>query len=73
VHYNSATPNPQSATNFIDYRYDRIGNMLAQTSDIDQMERGQPVTDLGELSYGGSLGPQGRNGRNPLIHPVRTP
>src|SRR5207237_823898 len=30
----------------INYRYDRLGNMLAQTSDIAQFEKGVSVTDL---------------------------
>jgi uncharacterized protein RhaS with RHS repeats len=64
VRYN--LPNPV-ATNGgeIRYRYDRIGNLLAQTSDIEQMERGVPVTNLGDLDYGGGLGRMGRTGRGP--------
>lgn len=61
VRYNP--PTPQSSTNFIAYRYDRIGNMLAQTSDITHVENGLSVTDLGEMSYGGTAGRVNRSGR----------
>jgi YD repeat-containing protein len=47
----------------IDYRYDRIGNMLIQSSDITHLENGLSVTDLGHMSYGASAGAQGRTGR----------
>ena len=68
VQYN--LPNPVSANGGeIDYRYDRIGNMLAQTSDITQLENGLPVTDLGALGYGGSAGATGRIGRAPTDPP----
>jgi RHS repeat-associated protein len=49
----------------IDYRYDRIGNMLAQSSDILHLEQGRSVTDPGTLHYGGSSGPANRAGRQP--------
>lgn len=62
--YNS--PNPATANGGeINYRYDRIGNMLAQTSDIAHTERGAPVTDLGAMNYGGAAGRTGRTGRQP--------
>jgi YD repeat-containing protein len=57
---------PNSPTNNggeIDYRYDRIGNMLAQTSSMNQFENGLPVANLGTLAYGGSLGTSNRMGR----------
>jgi hypothetical protein len=47
----------------VDYRYDRIGNMLAQTSDITQLENGLPVANLGAMVYGGNLGSSNRTGR----------
>ncbi len=47
----------------ISYRYDRIGNMLAQTSDIAHVEKGRSVTDLGDMGYGGTAGRVGRSGR----------
>ena len=47
----------------IDYRYDRIGNMLSQTSGIQQCENGFSVTQLGAMGYGGSAGASGRLGR----------
>lgn len=49
----------------INYRYDRIGNMLAQSSDIVHLEKGLSVTDLGAMSYGGTAGPTNRDGRQP--------
>jgi len=57
---------PNSATNNggeIDYRYDRIGNMLAQTSTMNQLENGLPVANLGSMTYGGNLGASNRTGR----------
>lgn len=48
----------------ISYRYDRIGNMLSQTSNITATENGLPLTNLGTMGYGGTMGPNGRTGRN---------
>ncbi len=49
----------------INYRYDRIGNMLAQTSTLtNHLEKGLPVADLGEMDSGGSPGRWNRNGRS---------
>lgn len=57
-------PNPVSVNGGqITYRYDRLGNLLSQTSDILQSENGLPVANLGQMSYGGSLGPSNRKGR----------
>lgn len=53
----------------INYRYDRIDNMLAQTSDIAHLEGGVPLTDLGTMSYGGSSGPANRTPRQPSDPP----
>jgi RHS repeat-associated protein len=61
--YNPSALNPQPSTNFIAYRYDRIGNMLAQTSEIAHFEKGLSVTDLGSMTYGGTLGATNRLGR----------
>lgn len=47
----------------INYRYDRIGNMLAQTSTLDHQEKGLPVADLGEMDSGGPAGRWNRTGR----------
>jgi RHS repeat-associated protein len=47
----------------INYRYDRIGNLLSQTSDITHLENGKSLTHLGTLAYGGAAGASGRNGR----------
>jgi YD repeat-containing protein len=53
----------------IDYRYDRIGNMVSQTSDIKQFERAFSVTQLGTMSYGAGAGKSGRVGRAPSDPP----
>ncbi len=54
-----------AAAKFVQYRYDRIGNMLQQTSDIVQEENGLPVANLGAMDSGGAAGASGRNGRAP--------
>lgn len=51
----------------IDYRYDRVGNMLAQTSNIEHFEDGRSVTHLGAMQYGGVLGASGRVGHTPNV------
>lgn len=62
--YTFALPGAADATNgFITYRYDRIGNMLNQSSDLVHNDRGVSVTDLGAMNYGGSAGPRNRLGR----------
>jgi hypothetical protein len=43
--------------------YDRIGNMLAQTSEITHYEKGFSVTQLGNMSYGAGMGRISRIGR----------
>ena len=55
----------------IKYRYDRIGNMLAQTSTITNTDSltGLPVADLGAMDSGGSAGRSNRIGRNPADPP----
>lgn len=58
-----STLNPQPSTNHITYRYDRIGNMMNQASDIAHLDRGVSVTDLGNMSYGGASGRMSRIGR----------
>jgi len=58
-------PNPVSANGGqIQYHYDRIGNMLSETSDITQTERELPVANLGAMSYGGPKGASNRTGRD---------
>lgn len=62
--YSFALPGePDAADGFVSYRYDRIGNMLEQRSDIVHVERGVSVTDLGAMAYGGGAGPRNRKGR----------
>lgn len=64
VRYNQ--PNPAGANGGkIQYRYDRIGNMLAQTSDIPASGSGASGANLGTMAYGGAAGRAGRNGRQP--------
>lgn len=48
----------------IAYAYDRIGNMLSQSSNITATENGLPLTNLGTMSYGGTAVPSGRIGRS---------
>jgi RHS repeat-associated protein len=69
VQYNPSNLNPQPLTNVINYRYDRIGNLLAQTSDLTHIERGLSVTDLGTMDYGGTAGRTNRIGRQPFDPP----
>src|SRR5262249_4883078 len=55
VQYN--LPNPAAGNGGeINYRYDRLGNLLAQTSDINHVENGSSATDLGTMTYGGLAG-----------------
>jgi RHS repeat-associated protein len=50
----------------IDYRYDRVGNLLAQTSTLTHhVEKGLPVANLGDMESGGTLGRWNRSGRLP--------
>ncbi len=52
-----------SDTPGVDYRYDRIGNMLLKDSNIEYVENGFSVTRLGGMRYGGDQGRKGRRGR----------
>jgi YD repeat-containing protein len=49
----------------ISYNYDRIGNMLGQTSTISDSDpiTGLPVANLGQMASGGSVGTANRIGR----------
>ncbi|MHC1765845.1 MAG: RHS repeat-associated core domain-containing protein [Verrucomicrobiia bacterium] len=48
----------------IHFRYDRIGNMLVQASTLtNAIQAPAPVTDLGDMGYGGTLGRFNRAGR----------
>ncbi|MBK1835056.1 hypothetical protein JIN78_13380 [Roseibacillus ishigakijimensis] len=51
----------------IDYRYDRLGNMLKKESNIEHSENGRSITHLGTMSYGGSLGASDRDGGSTTI------
>lgn len=53
-----------ATTNHVAYRYDRIGNMLEQASDIIHDENGLPMANLGALDSGGTAGRFNRSGRN---------
>lgn len=47
----------------VNYRYDRIGNMLSQVSSITDVTNGIPVANLGTMLSGGTKGSWNRNGR----------
>lgn len=47
----------------IDYRYDRIGNMVSQLSNIPHVEDRKSVTDLGTMISGGTAGSTNRFGK----------
>ncbi|HZM03086.1 MAG TPA: toxin TcdB middle/N-terminal domain-containing protein [Candidatus Saccharimonadales bacterium] len=51
---------------FVNYRYDRIGNMLTQSSSIGDLDplSGLPVANLGTMVSGGSAGTANRIGRS---------
>ncbi len=63
VAYNHALPGQPATNGVIRYRYDRIGNLLEQSSDLAHSERGVSLTQLGTLSYGGMAGRTNRIGR----------
>lgn len=67
--YNPEDLGKRPLTNSIAYRYDRIGNMLSQTSDIVHDERGLPVANLGDMDSGGTRGRWNRRGRGPEEDP----
>ncbi|MBL9168211.1 MAG: hypothetical protein JNN07_10760 [Verrucomicrobiales bacterium] len=52
-----------ASTNQAVYRYDRIGNMVSQTSTILDVSDGRPLVDLGRMESGGSAGRFHRLGR----------
>ncbi len=53
----------------VQYRHDRIGNLLEQTSTFDQAEKGLTVVNLGRMAYGGEAGASNRVGRDPGAAP----
>ncbi|HWQ90638.1 MAG TPA: hypothetical protein VN673_03120, partial [Clostridia bacterium] len=64
--YSFAAPGgPARNDGQIHYRYDRIGNLRSQLSNIEHYESGLSVTQLGDVSYGGAAGASGRTGRPP--------
>ena len=64
VQYSFALPGAAARNDGeINYRYDRIGNMLAQTSTLNHQEQGLPVANLGTMESGGTAGRSGRIGR----------
>ena len=66
VQYSFNLPgDPLRNDGYINYRYDPIGNMVSQTSDIDHQENGLSITDLGTMFSGGALGTSNRIGRAP--------
>jgi hypothetical protein len=65
VRYGFGLPGDESTPNGeINYHYDRIGNLISQTSNIEHVENGKSITHLGTMSYGGAAGASGRIGRN---------
>ena len=71
VQYNLPTPSTSNGGE-INYRYDRIGNMLAQTSDIAHIEKGLSVTDLGTMDYGGTAAGSTASAANRTTRPAPT-
>lgn len=64
VRYNHPAP-PASNGGAIHYRYDRLGSLIDQRSDISHVEHGRSLTDPGPLGHGGAAGSSGRGGRLP--------
>lgn len=65
VQYSFAAPGEPDANNgSINYRHDRLGNIISQTSDIVDVRNGHSLTNLGTLSTGGKLGSSNRDGFN---------
>jgi RHS repeat-associated protein len=64
VQYNLPAPATSNGGE-INYRYDRIGNKLSQTSVMVHLEKGLSVTDLGTMHYGGDAASSNRQGRGP--------
>ncbi len=70
IRYSFAVPGaPPRNDGEIHYRYDRIGNMLSQTSNMPHFDKGRSVTDLGSMEYGGTAGRTSRMGRQPTDPP----
>ena len=66
--YSFAVPGAPAGNNGqINYRYDRIGNMLSQTSTIADTDplTGLPLSNLGQMESGGLAGRSNRAGRQP--------
>ncbi len=63
VQYSFAPAGGAGSDGDVSYRYDRIGNRLAQVSSIDQTDNGLPVANLGQMESGGALGRSNRTGR----------
>ncbi len=70
VRFSHAAPGkPPRNDGEIHYRYDRIGNMLPQTSTIEHMVDGVSATSLGDMTYGGGAGRANRIGRTAIDPP----
>lgn len=71
VQYSYALPGSSDGNQGrIEYRYDRIGNMLFKSSPdgqghIDHNEHGRSIVNLGQMAYGGDWGDWNRIGRPP--------
>lgn len=55
-----------SVASKVEYRYDDIGNLVAQTSNIGPPSPTGPNLNLGLMTYGGSMGASNRQGRSGL-------
>lgn len=65
VRYSFNLPDrPEREDGRIDFRYDRIGNMLSKTADFEHVENGLSLTELGEMNYGGQAGAWNRTDRD---------
>lgn len=68
VQYSFTLPGSSAGNNGqISYRYDRVGNMLAQTSTLAQTDplTGLPLANIGRMDSGGAGGRSNRAGRQP--------
>lgn len=63
----SAPGEPVSEDGAIEYRYDRLGNLISQTSTVDHQDSGGTDPNIGTLLYGGELGSSNRDGANDAV------
>jgi RHS repeat-associated protein len=63
VEYSFGLPGDLASNAEIQYRYDRLGNLRAQNSTLEHVERELVVANLGEMEMGGTSGSWQRIGR----------